>query len=85
VSAELPFVSDVIRDLAPLGLIYACLITTMALTAVFSSKPARRQAALEVLRLLLPGRRDGATTRARARNRAIRRRPDPPDPPPANP
>jgi hypothetical protein len=41
----------------PLSLAYVGLVGTMALTAVFSSLPARRKAAVEVLRLLLPGRR----------------------------
>ncbi len=39
------------------------LIILLALTAVFSSKPARRKAAAEVLCLLLPGRRSGAAHR----------------------
>jgi hypothetical protein len=39
-----------------LVMIYACLIVIVALTAVFTSKPVRRKAALEVLELLLPGR-----------------------------
>jgi hypothetical protein len=48
------------RDLGVLALAapgYTALVTTMAVTAVFSSKPDRREAALNVLRLLLPGRR----------------------------
>jgi hypothetical protein len=36
---------------------YSALTTIMALTAVFSSRPHRRKAALEVLHLLIPGRR----------------------------
>ena len=41
----------------PLSLAYAGLVGTVALTAVFSGIPARRKAAVEVLRLLVPGRR----------------------------
>jgi hypothetical protein len=57
VAAHLP---DNIAQLATLdaaALAYCTLITVVALAAVFSSKPSRRKAALEVLRLLLPGRR----------------------------
>jgi hypothetical protein len=47
------------RDLVILAVTtsYSALVITMALTAVFSSKPSRRKAALEVLRLLVPWRR----------------------------
>lgn len=68
---------------APIPLIYAGLITTMALSTVFSSKPTRRKAALEVLQLLLPGRENN--TIGSPRRRRTRRRRDPPDAPPANP
>ncbi len=87
-TAELPLLSGLTRDLAilaPLALIYACLITTMAMTAVFSSKPTRRRAALEVLELLLPGRWDRKRDRTPGRGRTIRRRRDPPTLPPPNP
>lgn len=65
------------RDLAflLLALIYPCLIAVTAMTAVFSSKPARRKAALEVLRLLLPGRRGQPADQIPARKS---RRRDPP-------
>jgi hypothetical protein len=66
-----------------LAAIYACLIAVIALTAVFTSKPARRKAALEVLELLRPGRR---RTRAVGQQpRQPRRRRDPPGLPPPNP
>lgn len=39
-----------------LGL-YATMITVLVWTAVYSPQPARRRAAVTVLRLLLPGRR----------------------------
>lgn len=68
---------------APIPLIYAGLITTMALTTVFSSKPSRRKAALEALQLLLPGRENN--TVGGSRRRRTRHRRDPPDAPPANP
>jgi hypothetical protein len=68
---------------APIPLIYAGLITTMALTAVFSSKPARRRAATEILRLLLAGR--GNNTIGSQSRRRIPRRRDPPQIDPLNP
>jgi hypothetical protein len=39
------------------GLVYALLIASVALVAVFTSVPRRRRTALRVLRLLIPGRR----------------------------
>lgn len=66
-----------------LAAIYACLIAVIALTAVFTSRPARRKAALEVLELLLPGRR--RTHAASQQPRQLRRRRDPPGLPPPNP
>jgi hypothetical protein len=73
------------REPAMLGLamIYPCLIAVIALTAVFTSRPARRKAALEVLALLLPGRRRTHTIVQQPRQ--PRRRRDPPDLPPPNP
>jgi hypothetical protein len=59
VAADLPFLPDTPAQLATLGaaaLIYCMLIAVVALAAVFSSKPSRRKAALEVLWLLLPRR-----------------------------
>lgn len=56
--AALPtLLNDIAQYVASVGLlalVYAFLIATVALTAVFSSKPARRKAAKEVLALLLP-------------------------------
>jgi hypothetical protein len=63
----------------PLALGYAGLVGTMALTAVFSSKPARRKAAVEVLRLLLPGRRSNSA------DHPVRRSPRRRDPAPIKP
>lgn len=78
-AAELPFLPGITRDLAPVVFIYAGLITTIALTAVFSSRPTRRKAALEVLRLLLPGRNRSGNQR-QIKDRTTRRRRDPPNP-----
>jgi hypothetical protein len=79
VAPEFPFLPG--GDLAFLfpAATYVCLIAVIALTAVFSSKPARRKAALEVLRLLLPGRKPNpfpSATRRRREPPAI----DPPNP-----
>jgi hypothetical protein len=77
VAGSLPFLTATVRDplvLALLPLIYAFLVVTMALTAVFSSKPARRKAALEVLGLILPGRRAMPSGAARAGIARTRRR-----------
>jgi hypothetical protein len=81
VAAGFPFLTS--RELAILAMavIYTCLIVVVALTAVFTSRPARRKAALEVLELLLPGRR--RTHATGRRTRATRRR-DPPSGPPLN-
>lgn len=87
-AADLPFLPDIPAQLATLGapaLIYCTLITTVALAAVFSSKPSRRKAALKVLRLLLPGRRrpsisDSARLHARKPTRPRRHRLPPADP-----
>ncbi len=75
-AAEFPFLSS--HDPAVLvpAAAYACLVTVIALTAVFTSKPARRKAALEVLRLLLPGRGNnppGSQPRQRIRRMCSRR------------
>ena len=45
------------RDPAILAMaaIHTCLVAVIALTAVFTTRPARRNAALDVLELLLPG------------------------------
>jgi hypothetical protein len=70
-AADLPFLPGTTGELTVLGsasgLGYLLLIAVVALTAVFSSKPGRRKAALEVLQLLLPRRRraPGDTTRRR--------------------
>ena len=93
VAADLPFLPNTLAQLASPGvavLIYCTLITVVALTAVFSSKPSRRKAALEVLRLLLPGRHrpppggvPGQTSQQRPRTlhrRGQRRLPPSPDP-----
>lgn len=48
-----------LATLALIAVIYALLITIVALAAVFSSKPSRRKAALEVLRELLPSGHQG--------------------------
>ena len=66
---------------APLPFIYSGLITTLALTAVFPSKPARRKAAREVLRLLLPGRSSAPASTAHARIAHRRREPPAIEPP----
>lgn len=66
-----------------LAAIYACLIAVIALTAVFASRPARRKAALDVLELLLPGRRRTHTIGQQPGQ--PRRRRDPPSLPPPNP
>jgi hypothetical protein len=50
---------------------YACLITMMALTAVFAGSPIRRDAALEVLRLLLRGRRNSRSARGSDREPSV--------------
>ena len=55
-AAVIPWFTRWLMVWGPLSLVYAGLITMMALTAVFSARPARRKAAAEVLRLLLPGR-----------------------------
>jgi hypothetical protein len=58
-AVDLPFLPGIAHDftiLSPALFIYTVLIATVALTAVFTSKPARRRAALDVLRLLLPRR-----------------------------
>lgn len=58
-AADPPFLPGIVHDLAvlpPAVLIYLGLIAIVALTGVFTSKPARRRAALDVLHLLLPGR-----------------------------
>jgi hypothetical protein len=65
-AAGLPFLSAFM----PVAIGYFVLISLLALTAVFSSKPHRRKAALEVLRILVPGRRQGSDHHSRA----IRRR-----------
>jgi hypothetical protein len=65
----------------PLSLTYAGLIGTMALTAVFAATPARRKAALEVLRLLLPGRRRSLAEQLPARKSRRRRDPSAIEPP----
>lgn len=49
------------QTLPILAIGYLVLISILALTAVFSSKPHRRRAALDVLKVLLPGRRDRAS------------------------
>lgn len=56
-TAIIPWLTRWLMVWASLSLVYAGLITMMALTAVFSARPARRKAAAEILRLLLPGRR----------------------------
>ena len=68
------------RDPAILAMaaIYTCLIAVIALTAVFTSKPARRNAALDVLELLLPGRRRSHAPGRQPRR--PRRSKDPPNP-----
>jgi hypothetical protein len=84
VAAEFAFLTNHEATILAPAVIYACLIAVIALTAVFSSRPARRKAALEVLRLLLPGRRNiRAVDRWPPAHRAARR-PDPPGLPPPN-
>lgn len=56
-AAELPFLYDGLATVGAASLGYLLLIAVIALTAVFSSRPTRRKAAFDVLRLLLPGRR----------------------------
>ena len=62
-AVDLQVVSDLAQSLASLGTIvllgYFSLIAITALTAVFSKQPARRKAALEVLRLLRRNGRGG--------------------------
>lgn len=65
--------------LAAIAIGYLGLITVVALAAVFSTKPARRRAAYEVLLLLLlrRGQGDGEPRSARGparRSRSARRR-----------
>lgn len=57
IAVHLPGSLAQLATLDAVAVIYGILIVVMALAAVFSSKPSRRKAALEVLRLLLPGRR----------------------------
>ena len=79
----------ILRDISVLAqpaLLYFALIAAIALAAVFSSKPARRKAALAVLALLVRRRDRGpANTRRQIRSPAARRPADPPSPPPPNP
>ena len=56
----------------PVGISYFALISVLALTAVFSGKPHRRKAALDVLRILVPGGRQGADSRKQATRRPAR-------------
>ncbi|MFV2195468.1 hypothetical protein [Nocardiopsis sp. LOL_012] len=61
-AAALPMLNDIAQYASGAGLlafVYGFLVTTLALTAVFSSKPVRRKAAKEVLLLLLPRRGRG--------------------------
>jgi hypothetical protein len=83
VAAEFLFLISREPAIVALATIYACLITVIALTAVFTSKPARRKAALDVLKLLLPGRRRTHTVGQQPGQ--PRRRRDPPSLPPPNP
>lgn len=82
-----PFLSGILNHLpliGPVALAYFSLITVVALAAVFSSKPSRRKAALQVLTLLLPGRRgrieSGSPSRRVTRSRRRRRSLPPPNP-----
>jgi hypothetical protein len=62
---NLPFLADISNTLALPGLVglgYLCLIVILALVAVFSSKPHRREAAFDVLRLVTPGRQPPSRT-----------------------
>lgn len=63
-------VQDVLSLSGLIGLAYIGLLALFALVAVFSSKPHRRKAALEVLKILKPGRQ----LREGRRDRVIRNR-----------
>lgn len=80
-AAGLPFLTTFL----PVAVGYFALISVLALTAVFSSKPHRRKAALDVLRILVPGRCPGTDRRKSASLRQATSETDQPDdrsPPP---
>lgn len=80
-AAGLPFPANLVVQLGslePLVIGYFLLIALLAVTAVFSAKPHRRKAAQDVLRILVPGRRQGPERRSRA---ARQRTPPQLDPP----
>ncbi len=83
-AAEFAFLTNHEAAILAPAVIYACLIAVIALTAVFSSRPARRKAALEVLRLLLPGRRNIRAVGLWPPGHRTDRRRDPPGLPPPN-
>jgi hypothetical protein len=89
VAANLPILSSItsaLTTLGPAALGYVLLITTVALTAVFSAKLHRRKAAIEVLRVLVPGRRNLQERPDHRPTRRPRQRPDSQDrSPPPNP
>ena len=59
-TAEFAFLPGHVLTMLIPAVLYMGLVIVIALTAVFTSKPVRRKAALEVLQLLLPGRRHHA-------------------------